>query len=545
MLRYSEKLLEKESSISAIYFRAKDELDKRKELYAQFRRKYTDSELASLSDENIKVPLERYLSVMSIGYFSGIPPVYKVHAYDKDREKLISELFDSKGNDEKAIEEIEQIINHIASYNDDGEEFQKLAFDYLVKRACYEIIYKNEENEIVYANSDALETIAIWNYDYDKKLIGLYRVIDTIMADGRYETMVELTTKTGKRFFNATHEKIELFSKHNIEYKKKYKDKPLFQEKKDKYEPPKWQNELPVVAIENEHNLNIFESVSSLIRAYERVIQNSRNTFQYNDDAILAVTGYEPENKSIINDENNNPILNPARELEDEHVLKGRVRYLEKDGKIEWVLKQVNDSALQNHKKTLMDLICLCAFIPNMTDLGFTQADNNSALEKKFFSLQQLISTADSEFKKGFIRRWRLILNKFNAEKGKNYDYRDIEVTLLRNIPSDKASETSRVLSLRGVLPDKTIIGMLPDDLDPNNELQKLKEQNESNLEDNIEKIKNFGSDSNSQVSLDKKNESDVGDEQSKDIDSKMEDNTNEVRGIPQEVSKVKQKDTR
>lgn len=282
-----------------------------------------------------------------------------------------------------------------------------------------------------------------------------------------------------------------MFSENREAYNRKYNNEPLFKEKKKKYRPGKW-DDIPAIAIENEHGLNIFESVDSLISAYERVIQNSRNTFKYNDEAILMVTGYQPENEMIIQDNDGNDILNPARLLEDEQVLTSRVRYLGEGGNLAWILKDVNDSALQNHKKTLMDLICLLSFIPNMTDLGFTQADNNSALEKKFFSLQQLITDAESDFKKAFTRRWELIFNKFNKDKNKEYDFRNVETTLLRNMPSDQSSETSRALSLRDLLSDETVIGLLPDDLDPKNEIAKKKTEAETNLEDNQELMKKF-----------------------------------------------------
>lgn len=93
MLRYSKTELESESAVTDIFFRAQNELEKRKKLYERFRRKLTDEELSSLSDEEIKVPLERYISVMSAGYFGGKPSVYKVKAYDKDRNKIIEDLF--------------------------------------------------------------------------------------------------------------------------------------------------------------------------------------------------------------------------------------------------------------------------------------------------------------------------------------------------------------------------------------------------------------------------------------------------------------------
>ena len=490
MLRYSAEKLEEEKSISRLYFNVEKELDARKKLYSEFRRKLTDEELASLTDEDIKVPLQRYLSVMAIGFFAGKPPIYKIQAYDKEIDKLNQDLFDKPANDEQKVKEMEYIIKHVTDYNDDGKEFMRLAFDYFVLRACYEVLYKNSDSEIVYSRSNALETVAIWDYSEPANIIGLYRVIKTTLADGEYQTMVELTTATGKRYYLDTPEKRKLFAKEN-EYKAKYKDEPLFKEDKRKHQPPKW-DDIQVIAIENEHGLNIFESVDSLIKAYERVIQNSRNTFQYNDEAILAVTGYTPQNPMMIEDEQGRMMINPARKLEDEYVLNSKVRYLQEGGKLEWILKAVNDQALQNHKKTLMDLICLCSFIPNMTDLGFTQADNNSALEKKFFALQQLISDADSDFKAGFLRRWELIFNKFNKDKGKEYDFRNVQVQLIRNMPSDSASETSRALSLRDLLSDETIIGMLPDDLDPKNEIAKKQDESEDNMMKNIERMKQF-----------------------------------------------------
>mgnify|MGYP000429587222 FL=1 len=108
MLRYSKERLAEEKSITDIYFRAQLELNVRKELYENFRRKLTDEELASLDDEDIKVPLERYISVMSAGYFGGKAPTYKVKAFNADKDKIIKELFNHETNNEQEIKEIEE-----------------------------------------------------------------------------------------------------------------------------------------------------------------------------------------------------------------------------------------------------------------------------------------------------------------------------------------------------------------------------------------------------------------------------------------------------
>lgn len=496
MLRYSKKRLAEERSITDIYFKAQEELNVRKELYEKFRRKLTDEELASLDDEDIKVPLERYISVMSAGYFGGKAPTYKVKAFNEDKDKIIKELFNHETNDEQEIKEIELLIKHITDYNKDGSHFLHMVLDYLIKRACYEIYYKDETTgEITIARSDALETVAIWDYSLPKNLIGLYRIIRTYMANGEYQQMVELTTADGKRYYYDTPEKRKLFG--TPAYEQEFKDEPLFKENEEEKQPKKWDDDIPATAIENCDGMAIFEPVISLIKAYERCIQNSRNVFKYNDEAILKVIGYQPENPMIIQNEKGEDIINPARQKEDEYVLTSRVRYLDgsKDvnSDIAWVEKNVNDTALQNHKKTLMDIICLCSFCPNMTDLGFTSADNNSALEKKFFSLQQYIATFEGDFLEGLTRRWKIILEKFNKEKGKTYDFRDIEIKLNRNLPSDKATDITNALKVRGLLPDETVINLLNLDLDATSELAKMDLQNEENIQKNLKQMQMMG----------------------------------------------------
>lgn len=496
MLRYSKEKLAEERSITDIYFKAQRELDVRKELYEKFRRKLTDEELASLDDEDIKVPLERYISIMSAGYFGGKAPTYKVKAFNKDKDKIIKELFNHNTNDEQEIKEIEELIKHIVDYNNDGSHFLHLVLDYLVKRACYEIYYKDEiTGEITITRSDALETVAIWDYSLPKKLIGIYRIIRTYMANGEYQQIIELTTADGKRYYYDTPEKRKMFG--TPAYEQNYKDEPLFKENIEEKQPKKWDDDIPATAIENCDGIAIFEPVISLIKAYERCIQNSRNVFKYNDEAILAVKGYTPENPMIIQNKKGEDIINPARQKEDEYVLTSRVRYLdgsrEIDSNLWWVEKNVNDTALQNHKKTLMDIICLCSFCPNMTDLGFTSADNNSALEKKFFSLQQYIATFEGDFLEGLTRRWRIILEKFNKEKSKTYDFRDIEIKLNRNLPSDTATMITNAMKIRGLVSDDTVINLLGLDLDSTSELAKMDLQNEENIQKNLEQMQMMG----------------------------------------------------
>lgn len=492
MIQWNPETLENENSVAQILMLADKEWNARKQLYERIRRKTDNSELVSINDEKIKVAFENYINSMVTGYFAGKAPVYDVEKISDPTKlniikKLLNKVFNTDANKD---EELKVLIDYISKYNDDGTEYFDLAFDYFGMRGCYEILYENEDNEIVYTKQSALNTIGIFDYSTPVKQIGQLRKWTERDKKGADITIVELTTINGKRYYSPTPN-----------------DYAKLQEDKQKFEKSKW-NMLPCIAVENEMGLSSFELVVSLICAYERVIQNSRNTFQYNDDAKLKITGFTPQNDlmTIKLDEEGNPeldengqpkqVVNKAREEEDKALLKMQVFYTpDNTGDIAWVEKSVQDTALENHKKTLIDLIAMISGVPNITDLGFTNADNASALDRKFFALEQMITDADKHFKQAILRRWETIIDRINKRKHKSYDFRSIKIDLQRNLPTDKDTETARALKLRGLLSDASIIDMLPDDLDSNSELEKIDKQNEEKMQNDLENIVKIGQD--------------------------------------------------
>ncbi len=506
MIQWNPETLENENSVAQILMLADKEWNARKQLYERIRRKTDNSELVSINDEKIKVAFENYINSMVTGYFAGKAPVYDVEKIsDPTKLNIIKKLLNKVFNiDANKDEELKVLINYISKYNDDSTEFFDLAFDYFGMRGSYEILYENEDNEIVYTKQSALNTIGIFDYSTPVKQIGQLRKWTERDKNGADITIVELTTINGKRYYSPTPN-----------------DYAKLQEDKQKFEESKW-SMLPCIAIENEMGLSSFELVVSLICAYERVIQNSRNTFQYNDDAKLKITGYDPQNDLMITklDKDGNPeldengqkkqVLNKAREEEDKALLKMQVFYTpDNTGDIAWVEKNVQDTALENHKKTLIDLIAMISGVPNITDLGFTNADNASALDRKFFALEQMITDADKHFKQAILRRWETIIDRINKRKNKSYDFRSIKIDLQRNLPTDKDTETTRALKLRGLLSDASIIDMLPDDLDSNSELEKVDKQNQENIQKNLEQMQMLGQKETEQDSKENNNQDD------------------------------------
>ena len=470
MLQCNKEYLENEKNISTLVENAKKILKKRKKMYRRYDRKGISG--------NIKVPMEYYISNIAIGFFGGKAPKYSVkEEINEKKQKIVKTLLNKVSGKDTDNKELQLLIDYIRDYNDDGSFFYELAKDYLITNACYGIVYENTDNEIVYARVPSTQSVAIYDYSTPVNKIGLIRIWEETDKDGFKCDMVELILDGEKRY-----------------YKNSKKAPKEYIENKDERDENKW-SMLPVIAIENPDELAIFEPVISLIDAFERIIENNKNTFEYNDNAKLKVTGYQPNEPLLIDDESGDTIENPARKREDEAFLKAKVFYTpDNTGDIDWIIKNINDTASENHKKTLIELILMITCVPNVTDVGFTNADNASALEKKFFPLEQVLIQADKQFKKELLYLWELIIDRVNTEKKKKFDFRNIQIELQRNMPSDKNEIVNMALQLRSLLSDESVISMLPFDLDVENEIAKMKKQNQENLNDNYETLKNIGS---------------------------------------------------
>ena len=469
MIQINKEYLQNEKNISNIVEEAQTMLAKRKIMYDRYTRK--------IDLKDIKVPLEYYIVNIASGFFGGKAPKYSVkQETNKKKKNIIQGMFGKLVGKNADPEELQILIDYIRDYNDDSSFFYELVKDYLSTNACYGLVYENKDNEIVYSRVPSTQCVALYDYSTPVNKIGLMRIWQETDSNGFEATMVELILDNKKKYY------------------KNSKSKPkIYNEIENSEKEVKW-SMLPAIAIENPDELTIFEPVITLIDAYETIIKNNRNIFEYNDDAKLKITGFMPQSELMTRDDKGNTVLNPERQKEDEALLRSKVFYTpDQSGNIEWIIKNINDTASENHKKTLIELILMITCVPNVTDVGFTNADNASALEKKFFPLEQILIQADKQFKKELLYLWELIIDRINKEKNKKYDFREIQIELQRNMPADKNDIVDMAMKLRGLLSDESVMGMLPYDLDVESELAKVKKQNDENMQDNIDTMKRLG----------------------------------------------------
>lgn len=493
-LQYQDDFISRnniEKNIGVIYGKALPILEHRKELYERYTRKN--------SDKSLDVPLEYYISTIASGYFGGKEPQYIVKKVNESQKNILQKVFKRVFNNKNDPDDFQAIIDNITKYNDNGSFFYDCVKDYINLEACYGLLYQSEDKEIIYSHISSLNAVAIWNYNVPCEKIGLLRCWNENGENGGIERHAQIITKNYKEEFVDGEKKSTTNSNEKYDFKKK----------NGSLEEVEW-TDLPIFAVENPDGLGFWENAIKLIDKYEQVITNNANIFKYNDEAKLKITGFSPENDLLIpvknengetlTDENGNTLMtqNPARKKEDEAILKSKIFYVpDNSGNVEWIIKDINDTASENHKKTCLDMALMITGVPNVTDQGFTNADNAAALEKKFFPLEQVLQQADDLFRKELLRMWEMITQRINLLMHTTYDFRDIDVRLKRNLPQDTETVVNEWLKLRGLLSDKTIISHLPFELDAEAELAEVDTQNEENIKKNLEQMSITDSKSN------------------------------------------------
>ena len=414
-------------------------LSKRQDLHERYTRGSNDS--TTLYDgKSLKVPFEKFIVDLATGYLSGVPE-YTVNVPSELDSKVRKSVFEEEVLSDDLINEMKSIIDYITQYNDDANEVYCLIKDLLLYGACYEVAYENENNELIYTNLDALNTVSIWDTNTPANLLAIISKYTDKTVDGQDIELYRIVDREGIRVYEVNGDK---------EIKQ---DTSL---SKEHY----W-NDVPGFAVEID--FSIIENSEAFIATYENLLENVKNTYQYNDvDCKMKISGYKAQNKLTIKNEKGETIINPDRIKEDEYVLKSRTFYTEEGGDAEWLIKQVDATGVTTLLKYYVDSIFQLAGIPNTADLAFNSADlNASAIDRKFYVMNMKTQDIVSNLKKALLRRFELIFNRINYKKGTKYDFRYIVIDIPKNLPSMTDETVEQMIKLNGILSEETIIEKL------------------------------------------------------------------------------------
>ena len=484
-------------------------LSKRQDLHERYTRGSNDS--TTLYDgKSLKVPFEKFIVDLATGYLAGVPE-YTVNVPSELDSKVRKSVFEEEVLSDDLINEMKSIIDYITQYNDDANEVYYLIKDLLLYGACYEVAYENENNELIYTNLDALNTVSIWDTNTPANLLAIVSKYTDKTVEGQDIELYRIVDREGIRVYEVNGDK---------EIKQ---DTSL---SKEHY----W-NDVPGFAVEID--FSIIENSEAFIATYENLLENVKNTYQYNDvDCKMKISGYKAQNKLTIKNEKGETIINPDRIKEDEYVLKSRTFYTEEGGDAEWLIKQVDANGVTTLLKYYVDSIFQLAGIPNTADLAFNSADlNASAIDRKFYVMNMKTQDIVSNLKKALLRRFELIFNRINYKKGTKYDFRYIVIDIPKNLPSMTDETVEQMIKLNGILSEETIIEKLgydyetekarkEDDLGAGNNMDKPDKDDESGEEQDVNETKNSDSkpDEGNEIPKEKSNSDKDGKEGSSEV---------------------------
>lgn len=367
--------------------------------------------------------MAKYITDTATSYFVGQPVVY--NSQDDAYLQTVQDIFD---------------------YNDEQDHNMELAKQCSICGSCFEMLYLDEDAQIRFAKVAPSDLIMIYESDSGHaQPMAAIRSVRSVDKDKNVILKVE--------FWNAY--QVLRFRSFNNGYLN-------LEAIEDHY----WQDVPFVEYINNEERRGDFEGVITEIDAYNKAQSNTANYFQYNDDAILKILKLGDVSSDDV------------RDMKE----KGAI-ILDDGGDVQWLLKQVDDTAMENFKNRLREDIHTMSHVPHLCDESFGGNLSGVAIAYKLWGLEQLCAMKERKFKKGLQRRIELITNILNI-KGGHYDYKDITPKFRRNKPENNLELTQIATQLSGLLSTESRLQMLPWVENVHDEMEKLEEEKTKDVDE-------------------------------------------------------------
>lgn len=410
------------------------------------------------ANSQLRILLEKFIVDIAAGYLSGNTQ-YDVDATDEIQARIAKKVFGKEAVSADDALELRYIVDTITRNNSDTIELTNLFNNMLLYGSCYERIIDDKDEGYQYYYLDALNTVAVWTDDVKPKLMAVIQAYTD-----------QTSPNTTKRYLYRVYlpKKIEVYSR---ETKSKEQDKEILKRDTERCKSHEWP-EVPVIVYESQ--FSILDKCESVIKAYEILLNNVKDTYKYNaEDCKMKIAGYRPQNPITIPNPEYDPndpkkkdrpqmILNPARILEDEAVLAGKTFYVQEGGDADWLVKPVQAQDVTTMLKFYIDTIFQLAGIPNTTDLAFNSSDlNASAIDRKFYIMNIVTSNLREGMEKLIRQRFKMFLDRINTKTKSKYDVNNIRITINTNLPSMTDETIDQMLRLDGILSEETILEKL------------------------------------------------------------------------------------
>lgn len=428
MYRYSvEKIIEEKNLTSLIedfklnYIPRFNRLESYYNVHNKILNRHMDSDKPN---NKIAHGFAKYITNMATCYFIGKPIRYSV-----DDDKFKTDL------------------NKVLEYNYTDNTNFEIAKEASKCGVSYELLYIDDRANLRTQKFKSQDIIPIYSSDVGEFLNAAIRIWNTKDIDDNETTeYAELYTDKeiytyAKKLSQTRYELIDI-KYHNFD------DVPI------------------IVYWNNEEQTGDYENIISLIDAYDKSQSDTANDFEYFTDAYLVLIG---AGGGITGDDGEEDQKKASKDLKQNRIL-----CLDEKGQAEWLIKNINDTAVENYKNRLYSNMFFLSQVPALSDESFAGNLTGIAIKYKLIGLEELAIEKENKFRAAQKKKLKLITSFINLKNNTSYDANEIEQKYERNFIDNLTDIIENVTKLEGVTSKHTQLSMLPMVKDIDDELETI-----------------------------------------------------------------------
>lgn len=224
-------------------------------------------------------------------------------------------------------------------------------------------------------------------------------------------------------------------------------------------------DEIPLLCFPNNAELQgDAEKVLNLIDGYDKTISDVNSEIEEFRLAYMAFYGSEPDEETM------------------EAARRTGAFGMDKEDKVEFLTKTLNDTAVENHLNRIENNILRFAKSVNFNDEAFGGTITGIAMKFKLFGLEGKCITAERKFIAALRQQYKILSTAW-SKKGIDIDYTNIFFTFKRNFPLNLLDEADTSSKLKGIVSEQTRLSLLSFIDDVEYELQLMQQENENSVD--------------------------------------------------------------
>ena len=397
----------------------------------------------------------------TVGYFAGSPFSYTYSQIDKDN----TGNGETNVSDETLQRNID-LVKHFVLYNglaDKDVEATKMSS---ICGYIGRLLYIDKDGEEAVAMLDPWEVTILSRYGLERPQYALREIEDIeVVRDGETKTVTKLEFYDDKYIYYYEDGEDGLVPDINL-----IGTREGIYQMKDYVVQEHLFDYCPLQAIpQNKEALGIAENVMSLIDAYDRSLSDCNSEVEAFKLAYLLIKGAEIDDEELEKARRTGTFVLPA---------------LADNVGMEYLIKEINDTFIENHLNRLEKNIYRFSSTPDLTDQAFKQSSSGIAMKFKLFALETRCVMFERKFHEANMYMFKVLASSLK-KKNIDFDYMETVVEYKRTIPVDLEYIANCQAKLKGLVSEQTRLNLAEfvDDAEYEKELMKKEQEDIEPLE--------------------------------------------------------------